>query len=165
MTKFDKKNLLVQEHNSYVEELLSIEAVKKLDDFTQHLNTSRLEHSVSVSYYSFLICKKFGWDCVSAARAGLLHDLYHYDWRLEKQPEGNHAYAHPLVALRNAKLVTELNRIESDAIVKHMWPLTLRFPRYKESYAVTLADKYCASMEFITQINKKISKVLKQSAI
>jgi len=28
-----------------------------------------------------------------------------------------------------------------------MWPVTIRFPRYAESYIITLVDKYCATME------------------
>lgn len=43
--------------------------------------TSRFQHSLNVSYYSFIICRKFGLDAYSAARAGLLHDLYYYDWK------------------------------------------------------------------------------------
>ena len=60
------------------------EKVKKLDRCEQHNHTSRLQHSINVSYYSFLICHKFGWDYRSAARAGLLHDLFFYDWRIKK---------------------------------------------------------------------------------
>ena len=36
-----------------------------------------------------------------------------------------------------------------DIIVKHMWPLTVTLPKYRESYIVTLADKYCATSEML----------------
>jgi len=131
-----------------IKELLEIEDVKNLDKYVQHFNTSRLQHSINVSYYTFLACKKLGLDYRSGARGALLHDLYLYDWRQERQPEGYHAKAHPKVALRNAKKNIELNQIEIDAIVKHMWPLTFERPRYKEALLVCMLDKYCALLEF-----------------
>ncbi len=108
-----------------------------------------MQHSINVAYYSYLVCKVFNFDYKSAARAGLLHDLFLYDWRVEKQPEGHHAYAHPRVALRTAQKIADLNKIEQDAIVKHMWPVTLRLPRYKESLVVSFVDKYCCCLEVI----------------
>ena len=55
-----------------------------------------------------------------------------------------HAFLHPRLALKNASKITELSSREEDAILKHMWPLYRGIPKYKESYAVTLADKYAA---------------------
>ena len=40
-----------------------------------------------------------------------------------------------------------LNEKERDIILKHMFPLTVKPPRFKESYIVMLADKYCAVYE------------------
>ena len=39
--------------------------------------------------------------------------------------------------------------IEKDIIVKHMFPLNIKLPRYRESYIVTIADKICSSYEVI----------------
>ena len=36
-------------------------------------------------------------------RAGLLHDLFYYDWRTTKFDEGSHAYVHPRIAAKNAE--------------------------------------------------------------
>ena len=74
---------LLAEYKECIGDILYNEQVQKLDLHTQHCNTSRLQHSINVSYYSFLICYKMGWDYRSAARAGLLHDLYFYDWRVK----------------------------------------------------------------------------------
>ena len=78
----------------------------------------------------------------------MIHDLFLYDWRV-RQPDrkGLHAFRHPRVALNNALKIFELSKKEQDIILKHMWPLTVIFPRYKESYIVTLVDKYCATYE------------------
>ena len=144
---FNIENMLAVEYMDCVSDIIDHEKIKKLDDYEQHCHTSRLQHSLNVSYYSFLICRFFGWDYRSAARAGLMHDLYFYDWRTTKVKGTNHAAWHPRVALDNAKKVTDLNRVEEDAILTHMWPCTLRPPRYKESYVLTFADKICALFE------------------
>lgn len=59
------------------------------------------------------------------ARAGLLHDLFYYDWRVTKFSLGTHAYVHPRIALRNAEKLTDLSAMEKDIIIKHMWGATL----------------------------------------
>lgn len=46
-----------EEYMSYVQDLLETEAVKKLANYTQHVHSTRLEHSISVSYYSYLLAK------------------------------------------------------------------------------------------------------------
>ena len=43
--------------------------------------------------------------------------------------------------LKNAMKHFRLTPIEEDIILKHMWPLTIKLPRYRESYLVSLADK------------------------
>ena len=69
------------EYVALIEDLLEFEEVKKLNDYTQHHFTTRLDHSISVSYISYCIAKKHGLDVRATARAGLLHDLFYYDWR------------------------------------------------------------------------------------
>ncbi len=157
------EKVYIDEFNEIVDELLKHDDVLSLDNFKQHLNTSRLQHSINVAYYSYLVCKKFNWDYKSATRAGLLHDLFLYDWREERQPEGAHAFAHPKVALRNAKNITELNKIEEDAIVNHMWPLTISIPKFKESMVVSFADKYSACIEVACFFKSKFNRKVKYS--
>lgn len=137
---------------SYIEDLLKKEEVLQLDDFIHHICFTRLRHSLDVAYYSFFIAKLFKWDSESVARAGLLHDLFFYN-RADKEHEGNHAVNHPKVALENARLICDLNEIEEDIILKHMWLVTPVPPKYKEGFIVTFVDKYCALKELITAIS------------
>ena len=153
---------LLAEYKECLEGILDHEQVMKLDLHTQHCNTSRLQHSINVSYYSFLICRMFGWDYRSAARAGLLHDLYFYDWRVTKYLRSGHASWHPRVALDNARKITELNKVEIDAIEKHMWPCTPVPPRYIESYVITFVDKACAVCEFAERKYAQMAQTLTQ---
>ena len=44
-------------------------------------------------------------------------------------------------------MITDLTEKEQDIILKHMWPVTLILPKYKESFIITFVDKYCAIQE------------------
>ena len=146
----DEHNELAVDYYNTINDLMEFDEVKELDNFHQHINTSRLQHCINVSYYSYRIAKLIGANPRLSARAGLLHDLFWYDWRTTKTPQ-LHAFYHPKEALLNAKALVELDVREEDAILKHMWPLYFGIPKYKESIAVTLADKYCATMEIFYQ--------------
>ena len=137
---------------SHVAALMALPDVQQLDQFVQHLNTSRLAHSVNVAWYSYLVCRWFKLDARAAARAGILHDLYLYDWRTHKQPEGYHAKAHPIVALRTARQNVVLTPVEADCILKHMWPLTLTPPAYWESFLLSCMDKWVTILEVMHQL-------------
>lgn len=148
----DKLNLNVktatgQEYNHCINDVAWSEILMELDDFTHHYHVTRLEHCLHVSYLSFMACKRLGLDYKSAARGGLLHDFYFYDSRATKPEQGIHCFRHPGIALENAEKHFPLNKVERDIIVKHMWPVTLTPPRYRESYVVTAMDKYCANRE------------------
>lgn len=151
-----------EEYLSYVGDLLEKEEVQKLKDFTQHHYTTRLDHCISVSYKSYCLAKKFNGDARATARAGLLHDLFYYDWRDTKFDEGTHAYVHPRLAVKNAEKLTELSDLERDIIIKHMWLATAALPKYKESYIVTFVDKYCACQEVIVPLSRKLKSKVKQ---
>lgn len=79
---------------------------------------------------------------------GMLHDLFLYDWR-KPRPNGKglHAFRHSRLALNNAMSLFDLNSIEKDIILKHMWPLTISLPKYRESFIITFVDKYVTLLE------------------
>lgn len=114
----------------------------------QHYSVSCYEHSVAVAYVSVWLALRFGWrvDYRSLVRGALLHDYFLYNWR-DKEHTRPHAFLHARVALENASRDFELNAVERDVILRHMFPLNIGLPRYKESLLVTLADKICALRE------------------
>jgi uncharacterized protein len=136
-----------QDYLVLIADLLATPQVQKLALYTQHHYTDRLQHSLRVSYYSYLIAKKQHLDYRGTARAGLLHDLFYYDWRTTKFSSGTHAYIHPRIALRNAERLTDLSPKEKDIIIKHMFGATIAFPKYRESWIVSLVDDYVAVKE------------------
>ena len=131
-----------------VRDLLDSPEVQSMRALPHHPGTSCYEHSVFVAYVSFRLARRWGLDYRAAARAGLLHDLYLYDARNKPAYYGNQCFAHPVAALKNAwALCGSLTPMEENIIISHMWPLSRRMPRYKESLVVNLADKLCATAE------------------
>lgn len=144
----DRKNM--RDFLDITSDLINNPVVLQMKNYRQHYNTSCYDHCIEVAYWSYLFCKKHNLDYVSVARAGLLHDLFLYDWRHSyKDLNGWHALLHPKIALKNASNLCDLNEKEKDIIVKHMWPVTLfQFPKYKESYIITIVDKVSALKSF-----------------
>jgi uncharacterized protein len=132
-----------------VEDILANAEVRSMDKYIQHGTTSCLQHSVLVSYLSYRYCRKKGWDARAAARGGLLHDLFLYDWHHRKRQPGEllHGFEHPRKALANARRLFALTPKEEEIILRHMWPLTLVAPRCKEAFVVVMYDKYCSLKE------------------
>lgn len=159
LTKID-----LNQHTEFyllIEDLISNETVQKMKEFKQHYNTSTYEHCFNVAFISYKICKKLGLDYKAAARGGMLHDLFLYDWRNSQKIlnlERKHAFIHPKIALKNASELFDLTKKEQDIIVKHMWPVTLSLPKYLESYIITFVDKYSAIQESCMFYNTYLSK-------
>lgn len=138
----------LQEFEQIIMDMKENEIVQKMKNYRQHYDTSCYEHCLNVSYISYKICKKMNLDYVAVARASMVHDLFLYDWRKKQDGrKGLHGFTHPKTSLENAKKLFELSKKEEDIILKHMWPLTAKFPRYKESWVVIGVDKYCAIKE------------------
>ena len=137
-----------KEFQEIISDIITNDTVLKMKNYKQHYDTNCFEHCMHVAFYSYILCKKYNLDYKSAARAGMLHDLFLYDWRIRSSSrKGFHAFTHPKCALTNALSLFNLNDKEQDIIIKHMWPLTLKLPKYKESFIITFVDKYCALSE------------------
>ena len=138
------------EYRACVEELLFSSQVQHMKSIRHHPGVSCYEHSVFVSYVAWYLADRWGADARTAARAGLLHDLYLYDPRNKSNYHGNQCFAHPVAALKNAwALCGSLTPMEENIIISHMWPLARRMPRYREALVVNLADKLCATAEIM----------------
>ena len=125
-------------------------------EYTQHGNTSCLLHSIAVAYYSYKFAIKFGESKHSPReliRGALLHDYFLYDWHNNAfPPNGLHGFSHPYTAWQNASKDFTLTEREQNIIRSHMFPLTLtKIPKYRESFIVTLVDKYCSLCEVFSR--------------
>ena len=131
-----------------IDDIIKNEKFQNLEQYKHHYIYTRLEHCMSVSYYSYLVCKFLHLDYISVTRASLLHDLFFYDCESTETRPKHHIKNHPKVALKNAQKMFNLNKKEQDIILKHMWPITFSPPKYLESLIVSFIDKYCAFREW-----------------
>ena len=133
-----------------IEDLYDTEEVQGLRQYPQHSSINRLDHITSVTYTAYCWAKKAGLDVRATVRGAILHDLFYYDWHDSAYWHRPHGYKHPRFALENAKVLNpEITPKEENIILRHMFPLTVIPPRYKEGWVVSLCDKYCATRELL----------------
>ncbi len=130
---------------------------QRMKAYPHHGDTSCYQHCLNVAYYNYHICRFLGKDYLAAARAGMLHDLFLYDWHTYASETGDylHGLTHPKAALAMAEKYFDLTDKEKDIILKHMWPLTLVPPKSFEAFLISLTDKYCGACEVIDHLYTK----------
>ncbi len=180
-------NPFFEEWFQYVKEILLNDEFQKRKLFPHHHNMSVWDHSILVSFRSFLMARLFNADLRICAIAGLLHDFYPWSWLysedLEELDDGKylievrtkhplfkrHGFTHAKAAAENyIKYFPELeNKRITNAIKRHMFPLNIIPPRYKEGFIITTVDKINSVHELPspTVIPGKIKNSFSKSAI
>lgn len=138
------------EFNEIIKEMLENEHYMALKEYSHHGEEDIIMHNIQVAQLAFRIASIFRLDVRSATRGAMLHDYFHYNWKEYKRGifDFRHTKNHPVISLENARANFDVNEVEADIIVKHMFPLTPALPRYKESYVVTMSDKLVAIANF-----------------
>ena len=148
----------------YGADVLDSKGHKRCKKFIQHGNTNVRQHTTSVAYMAVAIARKthLKYDYSALVRGALLHDYFLYDWH--EPHHGLHGYTHASKALENAAADFAISPIEADIIKKHMWPLNIKPPRYREAFIVTIADKICSTKEVFGKpiYDKKIEEILNE---
>ncbi len=148
----------------YGADVLDSKGHKRCKKFIQHGNTNVRQHTTSVAYMAVAIARKthLKYDYSALVRGALLHDYFLYDWH--EPHHGLHGYTHASKALENAAADFAISPIEADIIKKHMWPLNIKPPRYREAIIVTIADKICSTKEVFGKpiYDKKIEEILNE---
>lgn len=134
--------------------IINSKEFQKRKTFRHHGDHTVYDHSIKVSRRAYNIAKSLNCDYESAAIAGLLHDLYSTPWQDDKEKKPffkMHAFTHAIDALMNArKYYPEyLNEKIENAIVRHMFPLTITPPKYFIGFIITIADKI-ESLDMLT---------------
>lgn len=142
-----------------ISDLYYTKEVQGLKNFVQHSDINRLDHITSVTYLTYIYCKKLSLDYKSAVRGAILHDLFYYDWHDGNWSHRPHGFRHPGFAVKNAKALNPgLTKKEENIIKRHMWPLTVIPPKYPEGMIVSLCDKYCATREVLIADHENFRK-------
>lgn len=144
-----------KEFLNIVSDILENEEFQKLKNIKHH-DTDRFDHSLRVSYYSYLITKALHLNYKATARAGLLHDFFleeNYKEKISKRLDT--LLKHPKFALETASKYYDLSDLEKDIILSHMYPVTMNPPKYLESWIVDLVDDFSAVYEKYSSVAYK----------
>lgn len=152
---------LDRQYVNITSDIMANDEFLKLKDM-QHHHTTRLNHSLKVSFYSYKIAKMLRLSYEEVARAGLLHDFY-----FEQVNEQNNVKdkvmlfttKHPKNALDNASKHFYLTDIEQDIIKSHMFPVDVKVPKYAESWIVSAVDKVVSAREMGYKVENLIVNV------
>jgi uncharacterized protein len=150
--------------DSIAESIITNKKFEKLNLETHH-GMSRMDHSMKVARSVYNISKKLKLDYESATRAAILHDFFTNE-ELCGIKGFSELVVHPSIALANAKSEFPINEIEANAIESHMFPASLKFPKYKESWILSLVDKTISTKELLqykfsyTKVTNKVTNRL-----
>ena len=147
-----KKDLEI-EFYEIIEPIITNEEFLKRKNFSHHGEESVYDHSLKVGFLAFKMAKKLKLDAKSTAIGGILHDFYTTPWvnsEKTKKIWKMHGFTHAKIAYDNALTYFSkyMNSKIKDIILKHMWPLNIKLPRYREAWLVTLADKWVSLSVF-----------------
>lgn len=140
-------NMKENEFLSIIEPIINHPEFIKRKDYMHHENQSVYEHSINVAHIVYKMAKKRkNIDLKSAVIGGLLHDFYYKPWQNNKEKRPffkKHGFVHAKEALENSRIYFKeyLNPIVENCILRHMFPLNIHPPKYKEAWLVTIADK------------------------
>ena len=146
------------EYLDIINHILENKEFKQMEHIKHH-NTTRMDHSLKVSYYSYKIAKSLHLDYEDVARGGLLHDFYTREVRkCEKIKDKILLFSikHPDEAVENASNNFELSEKEINIIHSHMFPIDYKIPKYAESWIVSLVDKVLSFGEFSKKFSRKL---------
>ncbi len=138
-------------------DILNSKGMLLCKNYRQHGSISVFDHSIRVANLCILMAYylpfKVNMKCL--VRGALLHDYFLYDWHVKDASHKWHGFHHAQKACLNAIRDFDLDEIEKDMIKKHMFPLNIHPPKYKESIILCLADKFSTINESIFHLNKK----------
>lgn len=157
-------NMRKQEYEKIVSSILEHPEFKKRKTYMHHENESVYEHSVKVSITAYHIASILHLkNKEDIAIGALLHDFYDKPWQENTEHKKlleRHGFVHAKQAVKNAKTYFPeyMNLKVEDMILKHMFPLNIKPPRYLGSWIVTISDKLVSMNIFLhpTQLPKYI---------
>lgn len=143
-----------KEYKKIVKDIFRNPEFKKTYNIEHH-GISRMEHSIKISYYSYKLAKLLKLDYISVARGGLLHDFYLEGDERSTKRKFIDTFIHPKKALNTSIKNFNINEIEQNIIISHMFPIYPSIPKYKESILVNTVDKIIGSKEMLRAFRYK----------
>lgn len=117
-----------------------------------HVRYNVAMHSLEAACYALRIARWLSRHGIKvreddAVRAALLHDIGMTEDRVSRSPSYIKAYTHPRAGYRIARDEFHANKVQLEAIRRHMWPICVVPPVHLTGWIVLMADKASASRE------------------
>ena len=143
-----------------IKPIITTNEYQKRKNMMHHQDQTVYEHSLKVAYQSYKISKKLNINITNCVIAALLHDFYKNPWQNNTQKKKffqKHGFTHAKDALENSKkhFQNHLNKQIENSILRHMFPLNIIPPKYKEGWVITISDKIVSIKEI-----RKLSFIL-----
>ena len=155
---FGKRNIMLnindKKYKNIVKDILRNNDFKKTY-YIEHHGISRMEHMIKISFYSYKIARKLGLDYKAVARGGILHDFYLNGDERNYLNKFTDTFTHPNKALNLSTDTFNINEMEKNIIVSHMFPFYISIPKYRESILVNIVDKIIGGYELFNEIKYK----------
>ncbi len=140
----------IDKYLEYTGDLLADELVKSMKNYHHHKAITTHFHSLYVSYTVLKMAENMKLENArEVTRAALLHDFYLYEWYTEKHEEYHMTY-HPKQSVKNIEEhFGKLSEMQKNMVLSHMFPMGVERPKSVGAWLLTLADKHCASEDYV----------------
>lgn len=147
-----------QEFNAIIKDIINHQEFLKLKN-EKHHDRTKFDHSYRIAKATFKYSKNRNMDTIAAVRGAMLHDFF-FKKQVKNRAQG--IFKHPTLSLKTAEQHFVLNQKEKNIISSHMFPLSIKFPKCKESILVSLIDKTCSFGEMIRGYKKDLKQIFKR---
>lgn len=150
---------------SYGDDIIHSDRFRKAKHVQHHIEYTVAVHSMEVAMYALLIARSLKrhnllhkLDERDLVRAALLHDIGMTEDAVHDSPSYKKAFSHPREGLRIARDEYKLNKLQLNAIQRHMWPIGIIPPTHVIGWILTAADNMSSFNEGVAMLKEKIHR-------
>ena len=147
------------------DDIIHSERFQKAKHVPHHVEFTVAQHSMEVAMYAFLITRALKRKGLApklseeeVVRAALLHDIGMTEDAVHDSPSYRKAFSHPREGLRIARDEYHLNKIQLNAIQRHMFPIGIIPPQHVLGWIIKTADDLSSTNEGLTLLRRRVKK-------
>lgn len=140
---------------------------RKAGRVQHHIKFTVAQHSMEVAMYALLISRWLKNRGVriseeDTVRAALLHDIGMTEDAVHDSPSYKKAFLHPREGHRIARDEFHLNKVQLNAIHRHMFPIGIVPPKHVMGWVITFADNMSSFNEGLAILKARARRIRKR---
>jgi len=147
-----------EEFHEIIEDIMNHQEFMKLKN-EKHHDRTKFDHSYRIAKATYRLSKNTNLDVESAVRGAMLHDFF---FKHQIQNRMIAYVKHPKISLETAEKHFNLNYKEKNIIESHMFPASIKIPKYKESLLVSVIDKTVSIEEMFVGYLKEVKELIQK---